>query len=203
MPTDAGRAAVLASAWSGVHVGELVELRWKDVAWSDQRLHVRRSYGSNGIKSTKSGSGRSVPMIPDLVALLDGVSRRDHSTLADDLCFVDEKGDRLNSFTLRRHFYDALAAAGLGHLREADPPLRWHDLRHTFASHAVKVMDSLSDVQALLGHAHIATTMRYMHYQPGAAEAERLAAAFAEPDPLERAVAQHAGGAPRGATSRA
>jgi integrase len=101
---------------------------------------------------------------------------------------VDEKGDRVNSWTLRRHFYEALEAAGLGHLREGDPPLRWHDLRHTFASHAARVMRSLSDVQALCGHADIATTMRYVHYQPGAKDAELLAAAFAERDPIEAAV---------------
>ena len=184
-----------------VRQGELVELRWKDVAWSDQRLHVRRSYGSNGIKSTKGGSGRSVPMIPDLVALLDGLSKRDHSTGADDLILVDEKGDRLNGWTLRRHFYEALDAAGLGHLREADPPVRWHDLRYTFASRAAKAMDSLSDVQALCGHAHISTTMRYVHYQPGARDAERLAVAFSEPDPLERAMAENGSGARGGANS--
>jgi integrase len=49
MPTAHGRAAVLISAWTGVRVGELVELRWRDAAWTDQRLHVRRSYGQNGV----------------------------------------------------------------------------------------------------------------------------------------------------------
>src|SRR5215217_4689357 len=115
MPTEHGRAAVLISAWTGVRQGELVELRWKDVAWTDQRLHIRRSYGANGVKGTKSNVGRSVPMTPDLVALLDGLSKRDHSTGAADLVVVTETGDRLNSFTLRRHFYDALDAAGLKH----------------------------------------------------------------------------------------
>ena len=84
----------------------------------------------------------------------------------------------------------SVEAAGLGHLRAGDRPLVWHDLRHTFASHAVRAMPSLSDVQALCGHAHISTTMRYVHYRPAAGEAERLTAAFAEPDPLERAVSQ-------------
>ena len=50
---------MLISAWTGVRQGELVELRWKDVAWADQRLHIRRSYGTNGIKGTKGGHGRS------------------------------------------------------------------------------------------------------------------------------------------------
>jgi hypothetical protein len=48
----------------------------------------------------------------------------------------------------------------------------------------------LSDVQALCGHAHITTTMRYVHHLPGARDAEVLAAAFADDDPLERAVSQ-------------
>lgn len=37
----------------------------------------------------------------------------------------------------------------------------------------------LSDVQAMLGHAHIATTMRYVHHRPGADDAARLSGAFA------------------------
>jgi integrase len=180
---------LLVAAWTGVRIGELVELRWRDVQWTDQRLHVRRSYGQNGVKSTKGGHGRSVPMTPDLVALLDGLSKRDHPAMADDLVLVDDKGDRVNSFTARKHFYAALDAAGLGHLREADPPLRWHDLRHSFASSAARVMRNLTDVQALLGHSDIVTTQRYTHYQPGAKDAELLAAAFSvERDPMEVAV---------------
>jgi integrase len=34
---------VLISVWTGVRIGELVELRWRDVRWADQRLDVRRS----------------------------------------------------------------------------------------------------------------------------------------------------------------
>ena len=54
---------------------------------------------------------------------------------------------------------------------------------------AVKVKP-LSDVQAMCGAAHISTTMRYVHHQPGARDDELLAAAFAEPDDLERAVSR-------------
>jgi integrase len=182
MPGQHGRAAVLVAAWTGVRKGELIELRWRDVLWGDQRLHVRRAYSPDeDVKTTKGGHGRSVPMIPDLVALLDGLSRRDHSTGDDDLVLVNERGGRLCGHTLTRQFYAALRAAGLGHLREADPPLRFHDLRHTFATLAVKVKP-LSDVQALCGHADISTTMRYVHYVPGARDAELLASAFADDD---------------------
>ncbi len=56
--------------------------------------------------------------------------------------------------------------------------MRFHDLRHVFGSTAVKAFP-LSDVQAMLGHAHVTTTMRYVHHRPGADDAARLAAAFA------------------------
>ena len=181
MPTPAGRAAALVAGWTGVRIGELIELRWKDVAWLDGRLHVRRSFGPNGVNGTKGGHGRSVPMLPELAALLDGLSRRDHSTGPDDLVLVDERDGRLGPEGLRDAFYAALGPAGLAHLREVDPKLRWHDLRHSFASLAVKVKP-LSDVQAWLGHADVKTTMRYVHSVPAARDAELLATAFAAAD---------------------
>lgn len=66
----------------------------------------------------------------------------------------------------------ALHRAGLGHKRHEDPPLRFHDLRHTFGTLAVQVWP-LVDVQAYLGHANISTTMIYAHHVPkrGAADA--------------------------------
>jgi integrase len=131
-----------------------------------------------------------VPITSELVALLDTLSRRNHSTLADNLLLVTEADDRVSSFTLRKHYYTALDAAGLGHMRDTEPPIRWHDLRHTFATRAAKLMP-MSDVQALCGHADVHTTQRYVHHVPGARDAELLAAAFAEPaDDLERAVSR-------------
>ena len=55
--------------------------------------------------------------------------------------------------------------------------IRLHDLRHCFGSTAVRAFP-LSDVQAMMGHAHITTTMRYVHHRPGAYDGERLSAAF-------------------------
>ena len=57
---------------------------------------------------------------------------------------------------VRSTFFRALAKAGL-------PPMRRHDLRHSFASLAVSAGRSLYDVQALLGHASPSMTTRYAH----------------------------------------
>jgi site-specific recombinase XerD len=45
--------------------------------------------------------------------------------------------------------------------------IRWHDMRHSFASQLVKAGVSLRQVQALLGHATITMAMRYAHLAPG------------------------------------
>lgn len=47
-----------------------------------------------------------------------------------------------------------------------DKDFRIHDLRHSFASIAVMNGSSPTQVQALLGHASIRTTERYMHLSP-------------------------------------
>jgi|GEM_PF-4599660 len=65
--------------------------------------------------------------------------------------------------------------------------MRFHDLRHTFGTIAVRIPDvTLPDVQAMMGHANITTTMRYVHYRPRTAEAARfteyLRAAIADAD---------------------
>ena len=67
---------------------------------------------------------------------------------------------------LRRRFYAALDAAGL-------PRMRLHDLRHTFGTLAIEAFP-LSDVRAYMGHADIATTMRYVHHVPQHDAADRL-----------------------------
>jgi integrase len=179
MPNDAARAAVLVAGLSGCRLGELLALRWRDVDWTGRKLHVRRSFGRSGEKSPKSGKGRVVPLGDELGAVLEALSRRDHSTMPDDLVLVDAKSDRLNGWSLRRWFYGATEAVGLREVRGRH--LRFHDLRHSYASLLVRAMP-VSDVQAILGHAHLSTTERYIHHSPSSWHVERVNAALAAAD---------------------
>jgi len=70
-------------------------------------------------------------------------------------------------------FDDALDAAKLGAKREADNPIVFHDLRHSFGTMAVQAF-ALTDVRAYMGHADIATTIIYVHHVPKASAAAAL-----------------------------
>jgi integrase len=170
-------AIVLTAAWTGLRLGELLALRWDDVDFALQRIHVRRSYTGKSEKTPKSGKVRSVPLVAELIPVLDALSSRGHFATPADLVFCTVTGEHVDGWALRRRFYATLTAAGLGHLRDGERKFVFHDLRHCFGSTAARAFE-LSEVQAMLGHAHYSTTMRYVHHRPGAKDAARLSAAF-------------------------
>jgi len=87
-------------------------------------------------------------------------------------------GGHLLADTVRDGFYDALEGGDLGHLREKDNPIVFHDLRHTFGTACAAKGIDLMKIKAWMGHADIPTTMRYLHYVPQHDDAARLTAAF-------------------------
>jgi integrase len=119
-----------------------------------------------------------VPLSDQAMVTLDALSRREHFTGNDDLVFGNEVGEHGNGDAIRDWFYDALDAAGLGHLREQDDPLVFHDLRHTFGTMCAARGIDLVKIKKWMGHADIQTTMRYLHYVPAHDDAARLTAAF-------------------------
>jgi integrase len=89
----------------------------------------------------------------------------------DDLVFAGDVGSYLDGSALRRRFIAACDLAGL-------PRIRFHDLRHTFGTLAVRGAESIVELENWLGHAEIRTTMRYTHYREQQDAAARLAAGF-------------------------
>ena len=66
-----------------------------------------------------------------------------------------------------------MEAVGVARNRGCCAHFRWHDLRHAFGTLAVRAFP-LSDVKAYMGHAHIETTMIYVHHVPQHDAASRL-----------------------------
>jgi integrase len=186
---DAQDAALfVVAAFTGLRMGELRALRWGDVDFAGRTIFVRQNWVRSRLRKPKSGKVRSVPLIDQAATALEGLSRREDFTEPSDLVFVSDTGCYLDDGDLRQRFYGALKRAGLGHKRHEDPPLRFHDLRHTFGTLAVQVWP-LVDVQSYMGHANISTTMIYAHHVPkrdAASALTRLVDATTSPDVGDR-----------------
>jgi integrase len=143
---------------TGARAGEQLALKWSDIAWTEPAASVRfrRSCRKGVTGPTKSKHHRSVPLPPELAdALLE--ARNDAG--ARELVFVDRQNRQLRLGQLHSALERTLKRAQLR-------KVRWHDLRHSFASHLVMAGVALMVVQQRLGHTTIAMTMRYSHLDP-------------------------------------
>jgi integrase len=163
-------AIFLTAAFTGLRMGELLALHWRDVDYARSAVRVRASYAAGALTSPKSGKVRAVPLAPDVAASLAKLSERQWSTGEDDLVFPGEIGAFLDGSALRRRYKAALKQAKLR-------PLRFHDLRHTFGTTMIAKTD-IRRVQEWMGHADIQTTMRYLHYASRQEDARLVAEAF-------------------------
>jgi integrase len=173
-------AIFLTAAFTGLRMGELIALWWRDVDFTGSTIRVRASYAGAQLTTPTSGKVRAVPMAPDVASALAQLSQRELWLADDDLVFVGETGSYVDSSALRRRYKSALARAGLR-------PLRFHDLRHTFGTRMISKAD-IRRVQEWMGHADVQTTMKYLHYAPREQDARLVAEAFALPGSLPEAV---------------
>jgi integrase len=160
----------LTAAFTGLRLGELLALRWRDVDFTNSAVHVRQSFTNGRVDTPKSGQERVVPMADEVGEALAKLGKREDYTADDDLVFCGAKGGHLAGHKLRDRYKAALEKAGL---RE----LRFHDLRHTFGSHAIRTADS-REVMEWMGHQDLATTQRYLQFKPRQDAARRISEAF-------------------------
>jgi len=129
---------------TGMRKGEILNLKWKDIDFR-QRIIC--------LLDTKNNERREIPVNDILFKTLLGV--RKNSTSPYVFC----KKDGTPYSNVRSSFETAKKMAGIG-------DFRFHDLRHTFASHLVMAGVGLRTVQVLLGHKTIDMTVRYTHLSP-------------------------------------
>ncbi len=169
------RVLVLAAAMTGLRQSELLGLRWRDVDWAAQRIRVRNTF-VRGEHSTDGKSDlstrRSVPMADRLAGELDRWSKRTAYDTDEDLVFAHpQKGTPIDRSKVTKRFKAACRAAGV---RE----VRFHDLRHTFATRLAASGQPLRTIQEFLGHADSKTTQIYAHYAPSEREVQMVNDAF-------------------------
>jgi integrase len=173
---------VLAVA-SGMREGDLFALRWRDVDMATGRVHIRHSLeeldGNLRLKEPKSEAGRRTVTLPGLAR--ESLAEHRKRMLAeghygqDSPVFPDTSGGWLRKSNFLRKVYTPVRAkAGLA-------GVRFHDWRHFHATQLVELGESAKVIQERIGHADVATTLRfYVHPRQEAhqAAADRFDAAF-------------------------
>lgn len=174
------RVLILTAAMTGLRMSELLGLRWKDLDWTAQRVRVRNTYvlgEHSGEGKSDRSTRRSVPMADRVAMELDRWSQRTVHGSPEDLVFAHpQSGTPIDRTKAARRFKKACRDAGV---RE----IRFHDLRHTFATRLAASGQPLRALQEFLGHSDIKTTQIYAHYSPSPHEVEMINEAFAEERP--------------------
>ena len=126
---------------TGCRLGEILTLRWEDVHPEANEIRLRDS---------KTGPW-VVPLSPAAARVLAGLPRPAETPW---VIAGRKPGTRLAH--IHHHWYRVRERAGL-------EDVRIHDLRHSFASRALALGESLPMIGKLLGHSKIRTTARYAH----------------------------------------
>ena len=126
---------------TGCRRGEIVTLRWED---------VDLEAGEVRLPDTKTGA-RQVALSPAAVGVLSAIPR-----VANNSWVIGGRKPGTRLANLNASWLVVRARAGLD-------DVRLHDLRHSFASRALALGESLTMIGKLLGHRKVQTTARYAH----------------------------------------
>ncbi len=135
---------VIVALNTGMRRGEILSLKWHDI---DFRRNVIHLY------NTKNSEKREVPMNEMAKTALIRTKKHPESAYV----FCNGRGEPFKD--IKKSFLQTLKKSGI-------VDFRFHDLRHTFASHLVMSGVDLNTVRELLGHKSLEMTLRYSHLSP-------------------------------------
>jgi len=138
------RSMVVLALNTGMRKGEILSLRWAQVDLTNRLIHIYNAKTAH--------SERRIPMNDTVFELLAALWRQRNN----DFVFPSHRKLGSQFRDPKVAFTRAIRLAGISHLR-------FHDLRHTFATRLVRASVDLITVQHLLGHAKITMTARYAH----------------------------------------
>jgi len=149
---EPARTMVLVGVLTGLRIGEILALRWRDVDFHSGEIRVEQACyrGLIGTPKTK-GSRRTLPM-PE--PLKDALNRlREKSTSVENLVFHTRNGTPFSDTNLLHHHLKPVG------LKLGIPWLNWHTLRRTHATLLQHAGATLREAQAQLGHSKMSTTL--------------------------------------------
>jgi integrase len=147
------RPMVIFAAATGLRPAEWLALEWRDVDLEARVVYVHRSFTKGRLKCPKTdGSRRAVPLQTIALEALE----RQQASRQSPLVFPAERGGYLDVHNFRnREWKPAQFAAGIRPLR------RIYDLRHTFATFALRAGIATFDLSRYMG---ASLTMIDRHY---------------------------------------
>jgi integrase len=141
--SDTLRPIIVVALNTGMRRAEILNLKWNQIDFEDRKIRVEK---------TKSGKVRFVPVNNNLFYVLKSLRAESGQS---PFVFLSPKTGK-PYLDMKTGFKGACKRAGIS-------DLRFHDLRHTFASRLVEKNVDIETVKELLGHHSITITQRYTH----------------------------------------
>ena len=151
---------------TGLRIGEICALKWSDINVADGTITVSRTieriYIIEGEKKhteliintpkTKN-SCRKIPMSKELLAMIKPLKK-----VVNEDFYVLTNDERPTEPRTYRNYYNGLM------VKLDIPKLKYHGLRHSFATRCIEAGCDYKTVSVLLGHSNISTTLNlYVH----------------------------------------
>ncbi|MBY0553186.1 site-specific integrase, partial [bacterium] len=144
---------------SGLRVGEIAGLCWDCINFDNRQILVKRNMTRKKTlkEYNKTKSIRYVPMNDQVYDVLRFLWTKQTS---QKLVFAKPNGEPIDpDHYSNRQFKTALKLADI-------EPVNFHKTRHTYASQFMMNGGNIYDLQKILGHKDIKTTMKYAHLSP-------------------------------------
>ena len=176
------RLLIVTALYTGMRISELARAHLADVNFAAGVIHVRaqlsraqRDVPAERVAPKTAAAIRDIPLVDQLAGLLHEHQRATAFAQPGDYVFATGNGTPLGHRNVEsRALQRAAAIAGI-------PAPRFHDLRHTFASHLIiDLRLDVAQVSRILGHASV-TSLFARLFEPDADEADNVVAITCRP----------------------